>query len=255
MRQERTANGDYKQRRPLPQLYWIYAEKRPRLYRTIESLNRILAISEVGKTVQPIFVSTGQVLAHTIIVFAYDDSFHFGVLSSGFHYRWAVRYASSMRTDTRYTPSDAFETFPQPPYGDSVESQGKALDEFRSRLMVDRELGLTSVYNFVHDPDVRADEDIRQMRALHVELDVAVRDAYGWSDLDLQHGFHQVRGQGLRFTFSPSAADEVLDRLLELNKQRYEAEVAAGMHERAKKPKRPRASVIAGQRSLLVGER
>ena len=47
----------------------------------------------------------------------------------------------------------------------------------------------------------------------------------------LEHGFHGVRGQGVRFTFSPRAADEVLDRLLELNKERYEAEVAAGLHE------------------------
>ena len=36
----------------------------------------------------------------------------------------------------------------------------------------------------------------------------------------LGHGFHDVRGQGVRFTFSPEAADEALDRLLELNKAR-----------------------------------
>ena len=48
-----------------------------------------------------------------------------------------------------------------------------------------------------------------------------------------------VRGQGVRFTLSPEAADEVLDRLLELNKDRYESEVAAGLHKPAKKPKAP----------------
>ena len=160
-----------------------------------------------------------------------------------------------------YTPTDVFETFPQPPYSTEVESAGKALDEFRSQLMIERGLGLTSVYNLVHDPDVRPDEDdedgedIERLRDLHVKLDVAVRDAYGWSDLDLGHGFHDVRGQGVRFTFSSSAADEVLDRLLELNKQRYEAEVAAGSHEHAKKPQKARSRVIAGQGSLLGGER
>ena len=119
--------------------------------------------------------------------------------------------------------------------------------------MIERELGLTGVYNLVHDPDVRTDEDIRRIQDLHVELDLAVRDAYGWSDLDLGHGFHHVRGQGVRFTFSPNAAGKTLDRLLELNKQRYEAEVAAGLHEHAKKPKKARSGVLAGQGSLLGG--
>ena len=50
--------------------------------------------------------------------------------------------------------------------------------------------------------------------------------------------------------FSHEAADEALDRLLELNKERYEAEVAAGMHKPAKKPKTRKANP-ANQASLL----
>ena len=254
-RQERDANGDFRKRKPLPQRYWIYADKRPKLYRTIKPLERVLAIALTSRTLQPVFVPTGQVLAHSTIVLAYDDDFHFGVLSSGVHYRWVARFGSSMRSDTRYTPSDVFETFPQPPYCAEVESAGKALDEYRSSLMVKRELGLTSVYNLVHDSGVRSDEDVMRLRELHVKLDVAVLDAYGWTDLDPGHGFHHVRGQGVRFAFSLSAADEVLDRLLELNKQRYETEVAAGLHERTKKSQRARAGVVPGQGSLLGGKR
>ncbi|MDE0066159.1 MAG: hypothetical protein OXN44_04710 [Acidimicrobiaceae bacterium] len=118
--------------------------------------------------------------------------------------------------------------------------------------MFERDIGLTTVYNEIHDPSVRTDQGIRELRNLHVDLDVAVLDAYGWSDLELGHGFHGVRGQGVRFTFSPEAADEVLDRLLELNKTRYEAEVAAGMHQLKRKPKAARARPV-GQGSLLEG--
>ena len=240
-RQERKLNGEFKKRKPLPQRYWIYADKRPNLYRTISPLERVLAIALTSKSVQPCFVPAGQVFSHSLGIFAYDDDFHFGVLTSGFHFRWAMRFASSMRTDTRYTPSDVFETFPRPLYRAAVASVGEALDVCRSKLMVDRDLGLTDVYNLVHDPTERSDERIQQLRDLHVGLDFAVRDAYGWSDLDLGHGFHDVRGQGVRFTFSPEAADEALDRLLELNKERYEAEVAAGLHTRAKKTKARKA--------------
>ena len=244
-----------KERDGAARFWWRYLRPRPELYRTIAPLKRVMAIALTSKSVQPCFVPSGQVFANSLGVFAYDDDFHFGVLTSGFHYRWAVRHGSTLETRVRYTPTDVFETFPHPPHLAEVESGGKALNEFRSRLMTERDLGLTSLYNLLHDPEVRRDEDIKRLRGMHVALDVAVRDAYGWSDLDFGHGFHDVRGQGVRFTFSPGAADEVFDRLLELNEQRYGAEVAAGLHEHAKKPKKARSVVVAGQGSLLGGER
>ena len=176
------------------------------------------------------------------------------MLTSGFHYLWTVRYASSLRTDVRYTPSDVFETFPQPPYSDAVASAGGELDTHRSRLMKDRKLGLTDVYNLVHDPDVQSDEDIQHLRDLHVALDIAVRDAYRWSDLEPEHGFHEVRGQGVRFTFSPQASNRVLELLLELNRERYQAEAAAGLHKRTQTKTSARKPSLAGQPSLIGSE-
>ena len=73
------------------------------------------------------------------------------------------------------------------------------------------------------------------MRGLHVEMDEAVAQAYGWQDLDLGHGFHQTK-QGLRFTISGEARLEVLGRLLRLNHERHSAEVAAGLVDESGKP-------------------
>ncbi len=109
---------------------------------------------------------------------------------------------------------------------------GGELNAHRSAQMLDRREGLTKTYNRVHDPDEHAD-DVTHLRELHVELDHAVRDAYEWTDLDLGHGFHETK-LGPRFTFAPASRQEVLDRLLELNHERYAEEVAQGLHGKPK---------------------
>ena len=98
--------------------------------------------------------------------------------------------------------------------------------------MIGYHAGLTGIYNTFHDPDKRT-SDIQKLRDLHVEMDKAVAAAYGWSDLDLCHGFHETK-QGTRFTISESARREVLARLLKLNHERYAEEVAQGLHEKRK---------------------
>ena len=98
--------------------------------------------------------------------------------------------------------------------------------------MLARQEGLTKTYNRFHDPDETA-EDIQKLRELHVEMDNAVAAAYGWTDLDLGHGFHETK-QGLRFTISEPARREVLARLLKLNHERYAEEVQQGLHDKKK---------------------
>jgi hypothetical protein len=87
--------------------------------------------------------------------------------------------------------------------------------------MLRRDLGLTKLYNLINDPDISdaSDPDVARMRQIHVEVDHAVMAAYGWEDVRLDHGFHTYR-QMTRWTVSPSARVEILDRLLEENHRR-----------------------------------
>ncbi len=228
--------------------WWQYGDKRPALYSAIAEMERVIVITLVSKVIQPAFVPTGQVFAHKVGVFAYDDDFHFGVLTSAFHWWWAVSKSSTLGAALNYSPSDVFETFPQPSYSDAVEAAGKALDAHRSALMIRNDEGLTKTYNRVHNPDDDS-PGIPDLRELHVALDLAVRDAYGCSNLDLDHGFHDTP-QGRRFTLGPTARTEVLDRLLELNHQRYAEEIAAGLHDK-RKPGGRRKKTSPDARTLL----
>jgi hypothetical protein len=113
-----------------------------------------------------------------------------------------------------------------------LEQIGERYHGYRREIMLDREEGLTKTYNRFHDRE-ETDDDIAKLRRLHVEMDQAVAAAYGWTGLDLDHGFHETR-QGVRYTISEPARREVLARLLKLNHERYAAEVAQGLHEKKK---------------------
>jgi len=208
--------------------WWLYWRSRPAMRQAIAELDEVLVIALVSKTVMPMRVPTGQVFSHALGVFATNSFSDQAVLSSSPHQMWAIKYGSGMRNDPRYTPSDVFETFGRPAPTDWLDKIGRRLDTERREIMLRRQLGLTRLYNLVNDPDIadEADEDVANLRSIHVELDRAVMDAYGWTDVDLDHGFHTYRHMQ-RWTVSPVARVEILDRLLEENHRRAAAQGVA----------------------------
>ena len=234
-RTRRRANGEYVLRKPLPQKWWIYAEKRPALHATIKGMSWVMPISSVAK--HPAFTptETRMVFDHNLTIIALEDWKYFACLSSRIHLEWAAFYSSTLETRVGYRPSDCFETFPFPVIMAGLEFVGQVYDDYRRRIMLSRQVGLTKTYNRFHDPDETA-SDIQKLRELHVEMDNAVSTAYGWIDLALGHGFHDTK-QGTRFTISESARREVLARLLKLNHQRYAEEDEQGLHDKKGKPK------------------
>lgn len=235
--------------------WWQFWNPRTALKACMRQSERVIALARVSKTIVPAFIDTEVTPSDQVIVFSYDGAAHLGLLSSAVHWWWATTYGGSMRADLRYTRAEVFDTFPQPTVDVMVENKvdlvATALDDFRAGLMTQSDAGLTKTYNRVHVPD-ELNPDVVRLRELHVELDRVVCAAYGWADLPLDH-HHWETSQGMRFTVSPAAKDELLDRLLELNHQRYAEEVAAGLHDKkAKKApvKRGKAS-DKNQGSLL----
>ncbi len=233
-RQKLNPNGEFALRKPLPQRYWQYNDRRPALYSKIAGLSRVLAIALTSRTAAFSFIPNSVVVSHAAGVFALEEAWAFAVLQSAIHVEWAWRYGSSLKEDLRYTPSDVFETFPFPALRleglAALDLIGEQCHQSRCNVMLDRQEGLTKTYNRIHNPNELA-SDIVRLRQLHAEMDRAVAAAYGWTDLDLGHDFHETK-QGLRFTISEAARREVLDRLLALNHQRYAEEVAQGLHDK-----------------------
>ena len=109
--------------------------------------------------------------------------------------------------------------------------------------MIGNNEGLTKTYNHFHDPDERS-PDIAKLRELHAAMDRAVLDAYGWTDLkptckflldyeededDDDESGGRRRKKPWRYRWPDEFRDEVLARLLELNRQRAEMERLTGV--------------------------
>lgn len=220
--------------------WWQFWRMRGELYGAIKGCDRVLAIPETTKYCIFSPCPTNIVFSHMTKVIVMEDWASNALLNSMIHETWGRSYSSTLETRLKYITSDAFETFPFPtPDPSDLSTQFPTLNTIgetyyihRQTVMRDRQEGLTKTYNRFHNASEMAD-DIQTLRELHIEMDQAVAAAYGWQDLDLEHGFHQTK-QGDRFTISETARREVLDRLLELNHQRYAEEVAQGLHDKKK---------------------
>lgn len=249
--------------------WWQFLRIRGELYRTIAPLERVMVVAQVSKTLAFTFSDSKNIFAMMCIVFPIDSYSHLSLMQSSFHSIWSWKYCSTMKSDLRYLPSAIFETFPFPSgfesdrgLGDAaanggdtamrerLEELGKALDDRRREVMTRLDIGLTRLYNLYHTQELTAEEvakaakcsaedaawaieKIIALRALHKAIDEAVRDAYGWQDIPLQHDFHELEflpeNDRVRYTISTSARKIILTELLKLNHARHAEEVAAGL--------------------------
>lgn len=205
--------------------WWIYADTCPAMSRALEKVSKVIVLTASSRHAMPIVVSAGRVFSSALVVIPTADYGLLAAMSSSIHRVWVLRWGSMMKLDIRYPPSDVFDTFPFPDLS-LLQDFGRHLSDTRSEIMVRRRMGLTSVYNLVDDPDVDAgaDRDVRFLRESQVELDRLMMEAYGWSDVALEHGFY-VHRDVTRWTIGPEARMEILDRLLNENHCRAAGEV------------------------------
>jgi len=243
----------------LKELWWHYGHKAEELYKSLSGMNRVLSIARVSQTLAFTFLPAGIVYAEMLVIVPTEAFSVFCAVQSRPHEVWARSFASSMKDDLRYTPSDCFETFPFPPDWETnavLEEAGKAYYEFRADLMIRNDEGLTKTYNRFHDPEERS-PDIQRLRELHAAMDAAILTAYGWADLlprctckflldyedeedDEPATGKRKKKKPWRYRWPDEVRDEVLARLLALNATRHAEEVAAGTAPGMKVGKKPK---------------
>lgn len=159
--------------------WWQYAETRPGLVAAKSGLARVAIAGLTGKRWLVVWGDPAWVASHACVVFAIDDDYRFGVLTSCFHERWARAQCSTLEDRLRYTPSSAIDTFPFPPNASpeaqqEVEAASRAVVAARLKHCIEHQIGLTKLYNLMDDGGVA------HLKNAHTELDKAVCAAYGW---------------------------------------------------------------------------
>ena len=246
--------GDNKNNIPLKKRWWAYQAHRPSLYAAMTSISRVLLCSQVTPHLAFAFKEPNMIFSHRLNVFLLEGYDAFAVLQSRLHEVWARFFGSTALELLCYTPSDCFETFPmpvgviekrrcvdwspeiQPSAGQhllaELERIGREYYEVRAELMVRNDEGLTQTYNRLHDKDEQSPW-INRLRSLHAEMDRSVLAAYGWQDIkpvceflpefedegDQDDESRSGNIKKCRYRWPNDTRDEVLARLLELNRR------------------------------------
>jgi type I restriction-modification system DNA methylase subunit len=258
--------------------WWQYAERATGLYNAIRSNDRCFVASLVTKHLNFSAVPTNYVYTHKLCVFATDRWDLYVILQSNLHEIWARKYSGALETRLNYSPSDCFVTFPFPEdlwqtANPDLADLGERYHEHRRALMRQLWLGLTDIYNLFHTQGLTPERvakvskktpeeaetglsGIIELRRLHVEVDTAIRNAYGWHDLNLGHNFHEVEtlpeNDRVRYTLSPEARKEVLKRLLALNHQRAAEQAASAPATKSKTKRSSKSPANKEQGDLFI---
>ena len=276
---ERMQNND----RGAREKWWLFLRARAELYNSIgrgyhferlpnslssskDFLEEVLVSARVGKYFNPSLVPNQYIFHEKCVVFnAQNTRSLISLLNSSLIQSWVWQHSSSLGISLNFSPTDAFETLPFPNSGEleNLNTVGVEYLNLRKKLMNRSENlgGLTKVYNSLHNKNEQSTQFV-EFRNLQKEIDVAVLNSYGWGDVNLNHGFYEMHylpeNDRTRFTIAEPARIEVLQRLADLNRQRFKEEVDQGLHDgtaaRANSAFRPKVAGNAPQPSFDFGD-
>jgi hypothetical protein len=240
--------------------WWLFGENQPKMRESLHGLSRYVATIQTSKHRFFVFLDAAVLPDDKLIAIASDDGAVLATLSSAVHATWALAAGSRLGigNDPVYNKSTCFECFPFPDWhgvdkfgsdivsrgaeypSDRVRRLGEQLDAHRKRQQAAHPgLTLTGMYNVLEalrrgEPLSAKERVIHEqglvsvLRQLHDELDDAVLQAYGWSDLlpllRVAHGNDAPADGQTRDDAKRTFEEAVLERLVALNGQRAAAE-------------------------------
>ncbi|MEQ9399454.1 MAG: N-6 DNA methylase [Longimicrobiales bacterium] len=244
--------------------WWRFAHRALAVRDALEDAqnNEMLVVAEASDTFAFRFIPTTWCPSNSLVVVVTERRDVFSILQSRVHEAWVRGLSLTLKDDLRYVPGIAFDAFPFPDEWDTnthLEAVGRAYEGFRANLMHLRGEGLTQVYHRINDT-TDSEASIVKLRELQANMDRAVLDAYGWTKIPTDCDFfldYEIdeetwsprKKKPWRYRWPDEVQDEVLARLLELNRQRAEEERMGAAPATEKKSSAKQANPTATDRS------
>jgi hypothetical protein len=198
----------------LERRWWQFWNTRAALYRRLRARQSCVVLPKVAMYVLPARAPTHWCFTNKVIVIEEAREDTLGVLRSAPFCEWVSEYSTSFGVGSGISPSISrgINTFMMPPTSRAVHDLGEQWHVESNKWCEAAGKGLTAMQNAMHHDD--GDADV--FRSLQCKLDAAVVKAYGWTDVDLIHDFHETP-QGVRFGVGGTAREVIIDRLRALN--------------------------------------
>jgi hypothetical protein len=214
---------DWNNRQSYKERWWIFGEPRDEIRPALEGIERFIATPVTQKHRTFEFLPSEILPDDALMIFADPDAFCLGVLHSKIFLTWFSSTASTLEDRPRFIKAQCFDPFPFPA-ANNIQKQtvriiAEGLDAHRKQVLtVHPHLTLTGLYNVLEmlrtgrklndldDSDRTIFEDglVLILKEWHDRLDAAVAESYGWP--------------------ATLSDDEILTRLVALNKERSEEE-------------------------------
>ena len=178
--------------------WWTFGEPRSKLRVAWAAIDKYIITPRVSRQSYFLFLDKDVLPDDKLVLFASDDAYHLGVLSSRIHIIWALATGGRLGVgnDPVYDKTRCFDPFPFPAatlvQQARIRELAEQLDAHRKRQQAQHPtLTLTDLYNVVEklraaQPLTAKDQTVNQqglasvVLSLHQQLDATVAEAYGW---------------------------------------------------------------------------
>jgi hypothetical protein len=211
--------------------WWQFWNHRADLMRKLRKQEKFIAFPKVTKYPFCMIAAADWIYTNKVLLIGAEREDLFTVCLSSFFRNWLHAFSvRSLGADTNtltLSIREAVSTFALP--NGMVSSIGQnAAARFQDVIVTWSEqhrCGLTDTLNAVNTPNCQ-DPAICELRQTMIVIDTQVARAYGWNDLDTTYDFREFRGSSARdpwrWALSEEATFELMRRLTELNRRRFD---------------------------------
>lgn len=245
--------------------WWQFWNHRADLMRKLRKQRHFIAFAKVTKYPFCLMAPAEWIYTNKILLIDADRDDLFVICLSSFFRNWLYAFSvRSLGADTNtltLSIREAVSTFALPNEMVSLAGQEHAT-RFQGVLVAwsdQNQCGLTDALNAVNTPGCN-DPAICELRQIMAAIDAGVAQAYGWDDLDISYDFREFSGgsarDSWRWALSEDVTTELMHRLTELNRQRFEelSKMPANAPRPVKRGRRSKAASSVDLDDLFAGD-